>query len=323
MDRRLFLAAGAALATVPAGGARAQTLAGQTVTIIYPFAAGSSGDIITRMVADKMKDRLKATVIVENRTGAAARIGVTAVKRAAPDGRTILMTAFAPMSLYQHSYASLDYDPFKDFAPLSQLATFDNVIAVKGDGPVKTFKEFVDWLKANPDSRRFGSPGAGTLPHFTGLHLGQTIGVEVTHISYRGSAPAVNDVAGGHLPFLITAESDAMPQHRAGRLRIIATTGAEQSKFLPEVPNIKAGGVNFHSGGWYGAFAPAATPAPVLAELSAAIQEAVKSPEVSKKLLDVGAVPTGTTAAELGRIQKADSDLWGPVIKASGFKPGD
>lgn len=322
MDRRQFLVAGAALAAT-GGTARAQSLAGKTVTIIYPFAAGSSGDIITRMVADKMRDILKASVVVENRTGAAARIGVTAAKNAAPDGRTILITAFAPMSLYHHSYAKLDYDPFKDFAPLSQLASFDNAIAVNAAGPIKTFKDFTEWLKTNPESRRFGSPGAGTLPHFTGLHLGKTLGVELTHVSYRGSAPAVNDVAGGHLPFVITAESDAMPLHRSGRTRIVVTTGKAQSKFLPDIPNLIASGVNFHSAGWYGAFAPAGTPAAVLDELSNAIQAAVKLEDVAKKMLDSGAVPTGTTQAELAAIQKADSDTWGPVIKASGFKPED
>lgn len=322
MDRRTFLGAAAALAT-PALPARAQSLAGKTLTIIYPFQAGSSGDIIARLVADRIRETLKATVIVENKTGAAARIGVTAVKNAAPDGRTILVTAFAPMSLYHHSYAKLDYDAFADFAPISQISTFDNAIAVNAASPHKTFAEFTDWLKKDPDARRFGSPGAGTLPHFTGLLLGRTLGVDLTHVSYRGSAPAIADVAGGHLPFVITGEADLMPHHRSNRLRILVTTGAERSKTLPDLPNLKSAGINFHSGGWYGAFAPAKTPPEIVREISAAMQAAVRSPDLVAKMEGVGAVPTGTTPEELARIQKADSDLWGPVIKASGFRADD
>lgn len=322
MDRRQLLCAVSALAV--AGSvtqAEAQALAGKTVTIIYPFAAGSSGDIVARMVADKMRDVLNATVVVENRTGAAGRIGVMAVKNATPDGHTILITPFAPMSLYHHSYAKLDYDPFKDFAPVSHLTSFDNAIVVSAASPVKTFKDFVAWQKATPDARKFGSPGAGTLPHFTGLHLGKTIGAPVEHVSYRGSAPAITDVIGGHLPFVITGEADAMPQHRGGKARIIVTTGKAQSQLLPEVPNLIASGVNFHSEGWFGAFAPAGTPPAIVEELSKAMQAAVKSPDVAAKMKDIALLPTGTTPAELAAIQKADSDLWGPVIKASGFKP--
>jgi tripartite-type tricarboxylate transporter receptor subunit TctC len=313
------LAAAATLAAAPAGGS-AQT-AEQTVKIIFPFTAGGSGDALARLIAEHLRTVLKQPVIVENRTGAQGRIGVQAVKAAAPDGNTILLTPVAPMSVYQHVYKGLAYDPIADFAPVSQVATYDFAVAVGPQVPAKSLKELVAWLKANPAQGSYGTPGAGTLPHFLAVSFAKATGLDLRHVGYRGSAAALTDLIGGQIPVLITTTSDVLEAHKAGRIRALATSAADRSPFLPEVPTLKEAGFDLVATGWYGMFAPAGTPEALVARLSAGVAGAVQSPKVKERLLAFGLVPTGTSAAELGRIQKADSGLWEPAVKASGFTP--
>ena len=175
---RIVLAAVLACASA---GAPAQE---QPIRIIYPFAAGRSGDGLTRLIGDKMRAALNRPVVVENRTGGAGRPGVVAVKNATPDGGTLLITPIAPMAVYQHVYKNLEYDPIKDFAAVSQIATFDMAVAVGPNVPVATLKELIAWAKADPARAAFGSPGAGTLPHFFGLLVGRAAGIELRHVPY-------------------------------------------------------------------------------------------------------------------------------------------
>ena len=309
--------AAAGLLSLPA----AAQLGEQPVRIVFPFAAGGSGDGLARLLAEHMRASLDQPVIVENRTGAQGRLGVQAVKAAEPDGRTILLTPVAPMSVYQHVYKSLQYDAAGDFAPLSQVATFDFALAVGPQVPAKSLAELVAWVKANPNQGTYGTPAAGTLPHFFAVSFGKAAGLDLRHVGYRGSAAALTDLVAGQIPIVVTTTSDVLEQHKAGRIRVLATSDRQRSPFLPDIVTFKEAGFAIEGTGWYGLYAPAKTPPATVERLSKAIVAAVNVPQVKERLLAFGLVPTGTTAAELAKIQKADSDLWAPAVKASGFTP--
>jgi tripartite-type tricarboxylate transporter receptor subunit TctC len=266
-----------------------------------------------------MQASLNQPVVVENRTGGAGRIGVSAVKNAPPDGLTLLYTPFAAVTIYPFVYKTLDYDPFTDLRPVAQICTFDFGLAVGPNVPAKTPKELVAWLKANPDKAQFGSPGAGALPHFFGLMFGKAAGIEMTHIAYKGGTPAIADLLGGQIPMVSSTASEFLDLHQAGKLRVIATSDVERSLGFPDVPTFKESGIDIVGTSWYGMFAPAKTPDDVVVRLNKAIVDAVKSPDVAQRLIGFGLNPTGTSPDELGRIQKAHAALWEPVIKASGF----
>jgi tripartite-type tricarboxylate transporter receptor subunit TctC len=293
----------------------------QTVRIVFPFAAGGSGDALARLLAEHLRTALKQPVIVENRTGAQGRLGVQAVKAAAPDGNTILLTPVAPMAIYQHVYKTLAYDPVADFAPISQVATFDFALAVGQHVPAVSLKELVVWVKANPAQGSYGTPAAGTLPHFFAVSFAKAAGLDLRHVGYRGSAAALTDLMGGQIPIVFTTTSDVLESHKAGRIKVLATSANARSPFLPEVSTFKEAGFDIEGGGWYGVFAPTGAPTDTVARLNAAIVAAVRTPQVKERLLAFGLVPTGTSATELARIQKVDSDLWAPAVKASGFTP--
>ena len=310
----------AAALTWLASPANAQ-LGGDPVRIIFPFAAGGSGDALARLLAEHMRASLDQPVIVENRTGAQGRLGVQAVKAAEPDGKTILLTPVAPMSVYQHVYKALVYDPVADFVPLSQVATFDFALAVGPQVPAKSLKELVDWVKANPNQGTYGTPAAGTLPHFFAVSFAQAAGLDLRHVGYRGSAGALTDLVAGQIPIVVTTTSDVLEQHKAQRIRALATSDKQRSPFLPDIVTFREAGFNIEGTGWYGLFAPAKTPAAAINRLSKAIIAAVNMPQVKERLLAFGLVPTGTTPAELAKIQKSDSELWAPAVNASGFTP--
>ncbi len=290
-----------------------------SIRIIFPYAAGGSGDATARLLADKLQTSLGQSVLVEDRTGGAGRIGVNAVKNAAADGSTLLFTPFAAVTIYPFAYRSLDYDPFTDLAPITQVCTFDFAIAVKSDFPAKTPQELVAWLKANPEKAQYGSPGAGALPHFFGLLFGRAAGVDMTHIAYKGTAPALTDLLGGQIPMVSSTVSDFLELHRAGKIRVIATSGEERTTDLPDVPTFKESGIDIVGSGWYGMFAPGRTPADVIARLNAALVAALAQPDLKARVSGFGLKPTGTSPAELAAIQRADADKWGAIVKASGF----
>lgn len=292
----------------------------QPIRIVFPFGAGGSGDALSRLIAEKLRAGLNRPVIVENRSGAAGRIGVQAVKSAAPDGMTLLLTPIAPVAVYQHVYKSLGYDPLTDLDSVAQIGTFDFGIAVGPKVPVKSLKELVAWAKANPNEANYATPGAGTLPHFLAVLFGQRAGLDVRHVSYRGSAPALTDLVGGQLPMIVTTLSDMTEMHKAGRIKVLAVSGAKRSQFMPEVPTLAEEGYDISATGWYGLFAPAKTPPDFIAKVNGIVVDAIKSPDVSGRLLTMGLQPTGTSAAEMAAIQKRDSAFWAPAVQASGFK---
>jgi tripartite-type tricarboxylate transporter receptor subunit TctC len=232
----------------------ANSQGGPTIRIIFPFPAGGSGDATVRLLADQLQTRLGQSVIVENRVGAAGRIGVVAVKNSDPDGTTLLFTPFAAVTLYPIVYRQIDYDPFNDLAPVTQVSTYDFAIAVNADHPAKTPQDLIAWLQANPNKAQFGSPGAGALPHFFGLLVGRAAGVEMTHIAYKGTPPSLTDLMAGQIPMATSTTSEFVELHRAGKIRVIASSGNERLPQLSEIPTFVESGINIVGIGWYGVF---------------------------------------------------------------------
>ena len=320
LRRFKFALAALASAALPLAAAQAQ-LVEQPVRIVFPFAGGGSGDALTRIIADQLRAGLNRTVIVENVTGAAGRIGTRQVAQAAPDGNTILLTPIAPVVVYPHVYKDLEYDPFKGLKPLAHVAGFEFAIAVGPKADVKSVKDLVAWLKANPKEASYGSPAAGSLPHFFGVLFGSAAGIDFVHIGYRGSAPALTDLAGGQLAAVVTTTADLLAMHKAGRIRILATSDNKRSPLVPEAPTFKEAGYNIEGTSWYAMFVPPGTPDAIVDRYNKIIVAALAKPEVKERLLVLGLYATGSTPAELGKIQRADSDRWAPAVKASGFTP--
>ena len=290
------------------------------IHIITPFTAGSSADILARLVADKMRSSFNRAVIVENRTGGALRIGVIAVKHAVADGNTVLIAPIAPMAVYQHTYKALGYDPFNDFAPISQLATFGFALAIGPQVPARSLAELVAWVKADSLRAAYGGPSTGDLTHFIGVLFARATGLDMRHVAYRGSVPAIADLIAGQIPIVISTLTDLVPMHQAKKVLILATAGKTRSPFAPDVPTFLEQGLDIEGSGWYGAFAPAKTAAATIEKISSVMAAAVRAPELGERLRTLGLVTTGTSVAELGAIQKADSERWAAAVKLSGFR---
>ena len=292
------------------------------VKILVGFAAGGTADLIARVVADKMKDSLGQPVIVENRPGAIGRITAEAVKNAAPDGTTIMVMPIGPMVVVPHVYKDITYDPIKDFTPIAIGATFQFAFAAGPASGAKTWAEFAAWAKANPGKAAYATSGAGSLPHFFGVLLGRSIGVEMVHVPYKGSAAYINDLIGGQVPAAVDAIADLTELHRAGKVKILASSGSKRSTALPDVPTFAELGVkDVEAIGWFGFFAPARTPKGIVDALNRAINKALASPDVVAKLSGIGMDPTTGTPDDFAKMVASDYAKWGPIVTASGFKP--
>jgi tripartite-type tricarboxylate transporter receptor subunit TctC len=319
VDRRNFMAGCAGL-SLSAIAEDAFGGPGPLTKMIFPFSAGGGGDTLCRLVAEYAGQLLDRTMIVENRTGGDGLIGIKWVKNASPDGATILVTTGPTMYLLPMVETEPSFDLNKDFVPVSLLARFEFGVVVGPAVDAKDFKGFVAWLKANPDKATFGVPSNGTIPHFTGSKLEQVLGVPMTRVAYRGSAPAISDLIGGHLPFAIVTIADAIPQHRAGTVKILAVSSAERSPFLPDVPTLKESGVDLVADGWYGMWLPGGSSREFATQLSAAVVTSLAKPEVREKLLAIGLIPVGTTPEGLTQELAANTALWQPIVKATGYK---
>jgi tripartite-type tricarboxylate transporter receptor subunit TctC len=289
--------------------------------IIYPHAGGGSGDALTRLIAEQLGKKLDRPVIVESRVGAAGRLGVQVAKAADADGNTLLMSPIAPMAVFPSVYPSLDYDAVADFSPVSQIATFDLGISIGPHVPATNLAELIVWLKANPRQANFGTPGAGTLPHFFGVMFARAAGINLQHVAYKGGSVALTDMMGGQIPIVFLSTNELTELHKGDRLRVLATSNTRRSEFLPEVPTFKESGFEIEGTGWWGMFAPAKTPTATVAKINAAIVEALGNEEIKGKIRRLGLQPTGTSADAFARIQRDDIARWAPAVKASGFTP--
>ena len=322
--RTTALGAGLALcaALVAGAPAMAQDKIDKPVKILVGFAAGGTADIIARVVAEKMTASLGQPVLVENRPGAIGRIAAEAVKGAAPDGTTLMVMPIGPMAVVPHVYKDITYDPIKDFTPVAIGATFQFAFAASPKSGAKTWAEFVQWAKANPGKADYATSGAGSLPHFFGVLLGRGIGVDMVHVPYKGSAAYTSDLIGGQVSGAIDALADLTELHRAGKVKILASSGAKRSTALPDVPTFTELGVTgVEAMGWFGFFAPPKTPKPIIDALNKAINAALQSPDVAAKLSGLGMDPATGTPEQFGKIVADDYAKWGPIVKASGFKP--
>jgi tripartite-type tricarboxylate transporter receptor subunit TctC len=326
--RRQFIQASAGGALLGALGALgtspAFAQAVEQVKIYYGFPAGSAGDICARRVGDKFggTSYAKNNGVVETRAGAGGRIALEALKMAPADGSALAMGPFSTVSLYPHIYSKLSYDPFKDFVSVGTASMIHHGLAVGPLVPatVKTVKDYLAWAKANPKDASYGSPAAGSTPHFIGALLGINNNIDLKHVPYRGSVPGVTDVVGGQIASMVTPHGDFVANHKAGKLRIIATSGKTRSPFVPEVATFAEQGFpELTVEEWFGFHAPAKTPANVVAAANAAINAAIKDRAVIDAMTVVGLIPYGGSADDMARSQKAEFDRWGPLIKTIGF----
>jgi tripartite-type tricarboxylate transporter receptor subunit TctC len=302
--------------------AMAQT-SGQPIRILYGFAAGSAGDLLARVVAERMQATLGQSVVVENRVGASGRIAIMAIKNGPSDGSLLFISPNGPLAITPLFDPNVGYDPVVDFAPVSQLVTFDFSLAIATSIPAKSLAELVPWLKSNPDKAAYGTPGPGTNLHFMGIAFSNAANIALRPVHYRGSAPALNDVVADQLPMMITPLSDQIEQYRNGKVRVMATAGDKRSSFAPEVPTFQEAGFNVRANGWYSAFASSKTPPATIERLNKAMVEAVNTPSVKQRLEAIAFETTGTSPEVLRQSLAKEIETWTPIVKASGYNPGD
>lgn len=289
------------------------------VRLVVGFPAGGAGDIIARVVADKIAGPLGVTVIVENKPGAGGRVAAELLKAAPADGRTVLITPLAPIVIAPLTFQKLNYKSDTDFVPVAQLVKFPLSLAVGKDSPNTSLKDLVAWFKAHPQQASFGTSAAGSQLHFLGLMLGQAAHIDLVHVPYQGGTPLITDLIGGQVPSAI----DAFPLefHKAGKIRLLASSGEIRSPLLPDVPTFKEQGYPTVVGeAWFGAFMSAKTSPALVQRVSEAMASAVQQPDVRQKLAAAGLEATGLKAPEFARLVAADQARWKPVIEVSGFK---
>ena len=291
--------------------------------IVLGYPAGATSDLLSRLLAEHLRASLGRPVIVENKPGAGGQIANEVVKGAAPDGATLLMTPVATMGIFPHSFAGrLRYDPFRDFAPVAHLSNFQLGFGVAAKVPARTLDEYVALVKKDAKAGYYGSAAPGSLPHFFGVMFARTAGIELTHVPYKGTAQVMQAIAGGEISAISTVAADIGTLVKGGKARLLAVSGAQRAGVFPDVPTFKEAGYDLEALPWYAFFAPAGTPPAVIERYAKAAIAAVRDPAVRARLEQMGLEPTGLGPQELARILKADYDKWGPVIRASGFKPG-
>ena len=295
----------------------------KTLRIVVGYPPGASSDLLTRLLAERMRPLLGGqTVIVENKAGGGGIVGNETVKAAPPDGSTLLLTPIATMAAFPHSHgANLRYDPFKDFEPVAHLTNFQLSLLLNSDLPAKNVAEYIALVKKDPRLGDYASAAAGSLPHYFGVLFSKAAGIEMTHIPYKGTGPALQALAGGEVKAAMFVLADALTLVRSGKARVVAVSGSVRSGLAPEVPTFKELGYSIEGNGWFALFAPAKTPKDVIDRYARAAIEVIRAPDMKQRLEQMGLEPTGLGPGELGAILKSDYDKWGPVIRASGFKP--
>jgi tripartite-type tricarboxylate transporter receptor subunit TctC len=287
--------------------------------ILVGFPPGGSADVLARMVADALRDDF-GPIVVDNKPGAGGRIALNMTKLAKPDGQTVIILPSGPMVLFPHVYKKLDYDAVKDFTPISQIARFQFGVVSGPASNVKNVAEMVAKAKTDPASASYGTPGAGTLPHFMGVLMAQSAGVSLNHIPFQGGAPANNALLGGHIGYKFDVVSETAELHRAGKVRIIAVTGSQRDPQVPEVPTLKESGINMEAAAWFAMYGPAGLTGDALTRLENAMMKITRDPAMKDKMLKLGYEPIGSNSADLAAAQKTDLARWEKPIKATGVQ---
>ena len=319
LNRRQLLALSTVAISLPAFSQAGYP--SKPITVLVPFAAGGTTDILGRLVARHLATRLGGTVIVDNKPGAGGGVGAGMVAKAAGDGHTLLMGTIGTHAINQYLYKKMAYDPSKDFAPISLVAMVPNVLVVHPSLPVKSVKELIAYAKANPDKVTYGSAGNGTSIHLAGDLFEKAAGIKLSHIPYKGSNPALMDALAGNVDLLVSSLPSAMGQIKAGKLRPLAVTSAKRSSSLPDVPTVAESGFkDFDVSTWYGVFAPAGTPAAVVTTVNAEINKLLATADMKAAIQAQGAEPEAMSPAQLGNLLKKEYTQWKGIVEASGAK---
>lgn len=289
--------------------------------IVVGYAPGGTTDRVARIVADKLGSKLGTPVIVENKTGAGGRLSAQAVKTAPANQPMLLLANPAVMLVAPLVFPDAGYNPERDFRPVSIVNSYEFGVAVGSAVPVKELPHLMAWLRANPDKANFGVPATGSLPHFFGLMVGDVAKVGAEVVGYRGSAPLLNDLLGGQVPVAFDTFETLLPQHEAGKIRILAVSGAKRSAFDPKIPTFKESGLDLAATGWNTFFAPMSMPKAQAERLAGLIHEVMKDPDTQRKFESAKMEPVVATMAQTEAMLKAYRAQWAPVVQRSGFKP--
>jgi tripartite-type tricarboxylate transporter receptor subunit TctC len=308
------MAIAAMAATTPAAAAYPE----QPIRLVVGFSAGGTTDVVARIVGKEVGEALGQPVVVENRPGAGSNIGAEMVARAKPDGYTLYMVAVTS-AINQTLYKNIRFNLIDDFTPVALAVRVPNVLVVNPDLPVKSVKELVDYAKKNPGKLNFASSGSGTSIHMAGELFKQLADIDVVHIPYKGSSPAVTDLIGGQVDFMFDNMPSSWPQVEGGKLRALSVTTAERSKAAPDLPTMQEEGFpTFDVSSWFGVIAPKGTPDDVVEKLNKAIRAALAKPAVQSQMDDLGAIVADTTPEQFGDFIKSEVENWGKVVTASG-----
>jgi len=315
--KRLFLALLCALPLLAA----ADTYPSKPIRFVVPYPAGGPLDTIARLLGQKVSESVKQPVVVDNKPGAGGNIGADAVAKSPADGYTILMGAVATHAINPTLYASIPYDPVRDFIPVTQVASTPNVLVVNPSVPAASVGEFIAYARANPGKLNFGSGSTGSAGHLAGELFKTQAGVEMTHVPYKGAAPAMNDLVGGQIQLMFDNLASSLGQVKAGRVRALAVTTARRTSLAPDLPTIAESGLpGFDINTWFGIFVPANTPREVVERLHAEFTRALALPDVKERMLALGAEPVGSRPDEFAAYIRAEGEKYARLIKASGAK---
>ena len=291
------------------------------ISLVVPFAAGGSTDILARIVSDRLQPALKQPVIVENRTGASGNIGTAAVARSTPDGYTLLFNTMSVHTMNHALFAAMPFDGVHDFSPITLLAYVTNTMVTHPSVPAANVAEFIARAKTSPGSLAYASAGAGSTNHLCGALLEKMAGISMVHVPYRGGAPAVADTVAGQTQLMFTAGTQSLEHVKAGRLRLLAVTEGRRSSLLPQVPTVAETLPGYEMAVWYGAYGPAGMAREIVERLNAEIGRVLSLPEVKHRMADIAVETAASSPEELASMTRADADRWGRIIKQLGLAP--
>ncbi len=311
----------AMLAATYSTGVQAQGYPSRNITLVVPFPAGSTTDLVGRILSDELSKAIKQNVVIDNRGGAGGGVGSEAVARSAPDGYTLLMGTIGTHSINPAVYSKINYDPINDFAPVIQFGTAPNVLVVHPDLPIRNVQELIAYIRANPGKVNYGSSGNGTSNHLSGAMFVARNGLTAQHLPYRGGAQAITDLLRGELQFMFYHYLPLLGHIKEGKLRAIAITSANRIDALPDVPVMKEAGMDdFEVSAWFGVWAPAKTPPEVVTKLNDTILKIIRTPEVRKSLEAQGIDPVAGSPEDLLKLNKAELARWSKAVEQAGAK---
>lgn len=315
--RMLGVAAGVMMAVTPAA-ANETNYPNKPITINVPFSAGGTTDILARAIGQELGKKWGVSVVVENKPGAGGNIGTAQVARSAPDGYTLVMGTIGTHAINPSLYKDMPYDAIQDFAPITRTAMVPNALVVQKDAPYDTVQELIEYGKANPGKLTFGSSGHGSTLHMSGETFKMMTGVDMVHVPYKGSSPAVADLLGGQISMIFDNLPSALPQVKADRFKALGVTSSARAEQLPDVPTISEAGVQgYDVMSWFGLWAPKATPPEVVKKLNQAVVEIINDPEMQKTIRSQGAIPHPDTPEEFAAFIESETKKWGEVVRAA------